>query len=271
MKKIPEIQNNQNNIYLENLYKWLDNLNDEYLPSEEMMKIIGSPDKQHFINVIKQIFSDLYFISSCTESSKIVDLGCGCGRMALPFTQIITNGHYYGYDVWEDGINWCRNSISKLNNNFNFIQLNTENNYYFNEYNEKINKFKFLDIENNSVDFIFAISVFTHLNPDDTLQYFNEFNRILKNGQKAYITSFIIDEQFFDFVKETGFHSEVKEKEKGFYSAYSKQHYLGGYTMELWNELLEKANLKIIGYEPGSWARKKEAKRYQDTFIIQKN
>lgn len=271
MNKIDVISTPQKkNEKLETIYSWLKEIKGVDLPTTEMMKIIGSSDKEHFITVIKQIFSDLLLTSNCNENSNIIDLGCGCGRMAMPFTQIITNGEYNGYDVWEEGINWCKENLLTKNNCFNFTLLNAQNNYYFDDDNNGNNNFKFHNIKDTNIDFIFAISVFTHLNPNDTLQYFKEFSRILKPNAKAYITSFIIDEEFFEFVEKTKQHTQVKEKEKGYYSAYSKQYYLGGYTMELWKQLLNDANLEIVGYEPGSWAQKKNAKRYQDTFLIQK-
>ena len=49
---------------------------------------------------------------------KILDMGCGCGRMAIPFSAYLSEkGKYIGFDVWSDGIEWCNENIR---NDFQF-------------------------------------------------------------------------------------------------------------------------------------------------------
>src|SRR5690348_3639880 len=39
---------------------------------------------------------------------RVLDLGCGVGRMAVPLTQYMSDvGSYIGVDVARDGIEWC--------------------------------------------------------------------------------------------------------------------------------------------------------------------
>ena len=41
---------------------------------------------------------------------KVLEIGCGIGRMAVPLTQYLSTGTYDGIDVVADGINWCATS-----------------------------------------------------------------------------------------------------------------------------------------------------------------
>ena len=47
--------------------------------------------------------------------SRVLDIGCGIGRMAVPLTQYLdtATGSYRGIDPVAGGINWCRQTISR--------------------------------------------------------------------------------------------------------------------------------------------------------------
>lgn len=242
---------------------------DDFFPPTEMMKVIGSPDKTHFLLVMAQLFTDLYHTGDFGPDSSILDLGCGCGRMALPFLGLLGEGRYHGLDVWAEGIAWCRKHITARNAGFRFTHIEADDNYYFDERTDRPNHFTLPDTAEHSVDFAFAVSVFTHLNRSDSEAYLGEFRRTLRPGGRAYLTAFIIDDEFFRYVEETGNHTAVKEAGDGFYEAYSKQHYLCGYTLPRWAAMVEGAGLRVLSYDPGSWARKTGALRYQDTFVVE--
>ncbi len=243
---------------------------DEFFPPAEMMKIIGSPDREHYLLVIEQLFDDLYRIGRIDADSRVLDLGCGCGRMALPFLDLIDQGSYRGIDVWPEGIDWCREHLTQRNPLFRFDLLQADNNYYFDSENDQVNRFQLEQIGGDEIDFAFAISVFTHLNPEDSQSYLDEFSRVLRPGGRAYITAFIIDDEFFRFVEDTGRHKAVTKRGEGFYDAYERQHYLCGYSLARWSGMIERAGLDVLSYDVGSWARKPGARRYQDTFVVER-
>ena len=74
-----------------------------------------------------------YFIElgGLQPDDKVLDVGCGVGRMAIPLTDYLSSdGEYRGFDIVKKGIEWSQNRISTQFNNFNFTHSNVYNQYY---------------------------------------------------------------------------------------------------------------------------------------------
>lgn len=239
------------------------------LPPPAMMNIVGSPDEAHFRATMCDLFGELVQRGSVERTATILDLGCGCGRLAIPFAAHLDGGSYYGIDVWQEGLDWCRNNVVSDTGSIRFIQREAVNNYYFEPRNPgAANRYHLSELHHEEVDFAFAISLFTHLQKQDCISYFSELSRVLKRGGCAYLTCFIIDEFFFDFVRRTGLHRSVTQEEQGCYYAYQGQDFFAGYTRATWTRMLEDSGLRIVGFDPGKWAEKPGALHYQDTFMV---
>ncbi len=102
------------------------------------------------------------------QFSSILDFGCGCGRI-LRFWHDLKNTKVYGTDYNPELIRWCRESLRFAECRVN--RLDQRMNY-----------------PDNKFDFIYAISVFTHLNEQLQSFWMNELKRILCPGGYMYIT-----------------------------------------------------------------------------------
>lgn len=245
-------------------------LQESELPPLWMMNKIGSHSAEHFKNTAAWSFPELVRRGKLSSLSRIIDIGSGCGRLALPFSLLIKEGDYFGTDVFEDGINWCAKKISARNPKFKFFLQDVEHNYYFGGEIKPSTSLSLGFAETDSIDFIFALSVFTHLVEADAERYFREIARSLSRDGVAYLTAFIIDAKFGDFVQRTSLHTAVAEVSEGHYQAYEGQDFFAGYTFDRWRTLIERAGLEIGGFDPGTWAEKRGALHYQDTFIVTK-
>jgi SAM-dependent methyltransferase len=241
------------------------------LPPLWMMQTIGSHSAEHFRNTATWSFVELVRRGGLTSKSRVVDIGSGCGRMALPFSLFIKEGAYYGTDVFEEGVDWCTAQITSRSPNFKFFLQRPENNYYFGGDIQPSASLSLGFAETASIDFVFAISVFTHLVEQDAENYLREIARCLKPDGLAYITCFIIDRYFHAYVKRTRLHTAVKEVSPGHSQAYTGQDFFAGYTAERWGQLVAQSGLEIAGFDPGTWAEKPGALHYQDTFLITKS
>lgn len=241
-------------------------------PPQEFMEVIGSFDKSHFTSNMTSFSLEILGRCKATKRSTILDLGCGCGRLALPICEYLGGeGAYIGVDVWPAGIAWCNEFISSKSERFSFHCVEAKNNYYFDACDESTkNEYQISFVDGESVDVAFAISLFTHLRRDDALAYMKEIKRTLKPDGVAYITCFIIDHFFYRYVAATGNHQAVKESplDPECYYAYSGQDFFAGFSLKVWNEMLQAAGLWAVSREPGSWAQKPGARVYQDTFIL---
>lgn len=240
----------------------------DQLPPLAAMQKIGSDSAQHFQNTMISIFSEMHNRFRLNPSSTVFDLGCGSGRMAYPFAQLIgTTGKYYGADVWQEGIEICRQRFPQSTMSFHTIPA--KNNYYFDEFKQDTpNNFTLDFLPSSALDLIFAISVFTHLIEEDVRAYLHEFKRTLKPRGCAYVTCFVIDQFFMDFVDANNIRPSFKEVAPGHYQAYKGQDFFAGFTRHKWEALVAEAGLEIISLERGTWAQKPGARTYQDILVL---
>jgi SAM-dependent methyltransferase len=245
-------------------------LPDSDLPPIWMINKIGSHSTEHFKTNGAWTFAEMARRGRLHANSRVIDLGSGCGRLAIPFTRLITEGDYYGTDVFEEGIAWCQAHIGRRYPRFKFFLQDVPDSYYFGGEVKAAADLNFRFADTNSIDFIFAISVFTHLVEADAQTYLQEIARTLQPDGVAYLTCFIIDRTFPAYVRRTGLHTAVKEVSSGYYQAYTGQDFFAAYEYGRWKSLVENAGLEIGGFDPGTWAEKRGARQYQDTFILTK-
>jgi SAM-dependent methyltransferase len=64
-----------------------------------------------------------YFVElgALAPDQRLLDIGCGPGRMAIPLTGYLNEqGHYDGVDTWPDAVDWCATNITPRFSNFDF-------------------------------------------------------------------------------------------------------------------------------------------------------
>lgn len=183
------------------------------IPPIDYIKHVGGPTAEvnGYFNVGLHTLFDfvmLRFISTQSKTvSTMVDLGCGCGRISSIIGAFFADKiSYYGYDVWKEGIEWAKSNLSSIYPNIHFELLGDSQS--ITEYAS--DSAYQLSHQDNSVDQVFATSVFTHLSPDAAKLYLKEIFRILKPGGYAYLTFFILENYDVEFGK--NFKGEGKER-----------------------------------------------------------
>jgi SAM-dependent methyltransferase len=111
--------------------------------------------------------------------ASVLDIGCGCGKMARTLVYHPYIKHYIGFDVIRENINWCEHTIAPLSDGrFEFHYLDVFSRAY-----NPAGKIRGTDVVfpavDGAVDFAFAGSVFTHLLQEDAKHYLQEVNRAL--------------------------------------------------------------------------------------------
>ncbi len=124
---------------------------------------------------------------------RILDLGCGVGRLAYKMADYLTSGHYYGLDISEKAITWLNKNYAILLDNFYFDLLDVNNRRYNPKGALSATEIT-LPYQNDFFDVVGAFSLFTHMMPPDITNYFEEIRRVLKPDGRAVLTFFCVDD-----------------------------------------------------------------------------
>lgn len=136
-------------------------------------------------NFLKQLIAH-----GLTPDMRILDVGCGQGRMARPLVEYLEDGTYDGFDIVKSGIDWCQDQYADAEN-FTFRHANIFNARYNPKGDMAAREFTF-PYPDESFDFIFLTSVFTHMFKEDIEAYLSEIYRVLKPSGRSLITWFIM-------------------------------------------------------------------------------
>lgn len=205
-------------------------------------------------------------------SDAVLDIGCGVGRTAIALTQYLNKkGSYSGFDVVEEGINWCKKGIGKDFSNFNFQYVSLFNDLYNTSKKSAIDfVFPYVD---NSFDKVFTISLFTHMQIDEIQHYFKEIERVINDSGLCFSTFFLYDVNDEDYIasrKDFNFPYEgdgfrlMNENVKSGNIAIDKSKL---------DEMLKIANLQKVRIIDGYWKDNvidKSKKEYQDIVVFKK-
>jgi SAM-dependent methyltransferase len=212
-----------------------------------------------------------YFIEygKLRPDHKVLDVGSGIGRMALPLTHYLSpQGEYHGFDPTAAGVNWCTDHITSRFPNFHFEVADLRNEFYnpLGKYHPENFRFPF---EDNSFDFIFLTSVFTHLFPDAMRNYFSEIGRVLRQGGRSFITYFLVNPESVALTKAGKSKLDFVHKLEGCWTAYPDNPEAGlGFDETEIRSLYQAGPTRIDELKYGRWCGRQGGYRgYQDAII----
>ena len=104
------------------------------------------------------------------KNIKILDWGCGPGRIIRHLPEIIKKGRFYGTDYNKNSIKWCSENLPNISFNTNTLEAK-------------------LPYEDHSFDVIYGISIFTHLSEQMHFDWYKELYRVLKTNGILFLTT----------------------------------------------------------------------------------
>jgi SAM-dependent methyltransferase len=162
------------------------------------------PRRHHFVGHAESDFAatgDEFLghftrLGGLARDARVLDIGCGIGRMARPlagFLDAAAGGAYDGFDVNPAGIAWCRDHYGSDHPNFAFVVADLFNSRYNPGGSQSASAFTF-PYDDGTFGFALATSVFTHLLEGEADRYLGEAARTLKPGGTLFATWFLLDE-----------------------------------------------------------------------------
>ena len=183
------------------------------LPPKEYIDLVcgaRADVETHFVAMAQTLVALLHSYGLLIESCRLLDVGCGCGRVAR---NLINEPlcSYTGFDRHRGMIDWCKREIEPRAPHFSFFYFDLRSCY------QSIDKqsgtiaagsFQF-PFDDNCFDVAFLSSVFTHMPLDEVRHYLHELSRVLANGGKVLFSVFFTKQA--RFVDSINYHHNPEE------------------------------------------------------------
>jgi SAM-dependent methyltransferase len=158
-------------------------------PPEELIFVGGGIE--NFWTVGRDTLRQFIEVGGLRPGDRVLDVGCGVGRMALVLTGYLdATGGYEGFDIVGPGIDWCRTHVTPRFPQFRFQKADVFNSDYNSQGRCDAAEYTF-PYADASFDFVFLTSVFTHMLPAAVENYLFEIARVLKPGGRCFTTFFL--------------------------------------------------------------------------------
>lgn len=257
------------NVYytLGDFYDQLSGRRDKMTPPKRMI-FVGRGDYrtigEHFLSIFKNQ-------AGLRPESHVLDVGCGIGRMAVPLTSYLNaSARYEGFDIVPEGIGWCRKNITPEYPNFHFQHANIYNRNYNPEGHLQAIDYHF-PYPNDTFDFVFLTSVFTHMLPEDMEHYFVEISRVLRKGGNCLITFFLANDESIALMEQGKSTIDFKHQFPGFLTRdHDVPESAVCYPEEYVRQLFDHYQFDLQAVHYGSWCGRSGALSVQDIIIARK-
>ena len=205
---------------------------DLQIPPKHLQVRVSGAYYSQFFDHGKEMFEDIERILqsqglSFTQFEKVLDFGCGCGRFLIPLYLASKPTKLYGTDIDQEAIDWLRTHYPV------FADLSV---------NKPSPPTKY---SNDLFDFVFSISIFTHLPEQMQHDWLAEMSRIIKPGCYGIFT--VHGEKFYSGIpgnsrKEfliKGFSYQISAATDGLPDFYRSSFHTHNYIMCEWSKYFE--------------------------------
>jgi SAM-dependent methyltransferase len=147
----------------------------------------GLVEYTHTISIFQSL---LYTYLKNRENAKILDFGCGTGKLAVSCFPFI--GKYIGIDTSKNDIDIAKENFKEKK--FKFVWVPAKNELY-NKEGSKPDSVSW-PVKDKSLDAVVGCSIFTHLSEEDSIYYINQIWSKLKQNGIAILSFFFLNETY---------------------------------------------------------------------------
>lgn len=214
------------------------------------------------------------------SKTNMLEIGCGDGRLARTLINVITGGTYTGIEVNLNYVNFLNGEISRKYNNFRFIHADLFHSYYNPAGAQRTVEYLF-PFQDESFDFVYLKSVFTHFLPAEQEHYVSEIERVLRKNGVMLATYFIATEESMELDKQGRSEKNVRRGHQNVLNNRFEHHWTRDLNVpehivcvdEQW--LIQKyreVKLEVYSIIKGTWCgrRKTNDNTSQDVVIVRK-
>lgn len=242
---------------------------DPLTPPADLVTLVGSTTAEHYHAVAEEFFRHFVELGGLGRRDDVLDIGCGSGRMAVRLARhLAPSARYVGFDVVPEAVAWCSTEVSPRYPNFDFHVANVQNSFYSPGAAAPAAQYHFPHPD-ESFDFVFLTSVFTHMLPEDVDHYLAEISRVLRVGGRCLATFFLATGQSLELLRDGRGTLPFPHQFDGYrlHSADSPE-FAVCYDEQVVLDLFGRHGLVVSGAPAyGNWCGRAEATSYQDIVV----
>ncbi len=215
---------------------------------------------------------------SCNAGDSILDVGCGCGRIAAALTQYVDQtSDYVGIDIVPGLVSFARNFITPRYPSFKFLLLNESNRTYdgWRQKDEEIGIANLTEgVPAQSIDLAISVSLFTHLDYPAAFEMLTSIHQVLKNDGRVFMTVFVLNASAREGVEAARAPFSFKHRTPSgkLFAEKSEDPTLAvAYDNGHLDELIDFANFKLERFVQGYWSIGATGETFQDVLILRKS
>lgn len=217
------------------------------------------------------------------SDSKILDFGCGCGRVALPLLDRLSKeSKVVGVDIVPKLVDFCQKEIGNKYLNSSFFLLNESNEHYKEHIKHSYiiddKKIKALDdLHIKNFDLVYAFSVFTHLNKEDAIKYLKQINKCLKEGGYLILSAFFLNpysiKNNIENISSLRFQDDIKKDKEVYFANKLDKLAAVGFREYHFIEMAMNCGFQVDKISYGYWSSRIAGSLpfYQDVMVLSKN
>lgn len=201
-------------------------------PAHLRKRVHGDENLQSFESMGRtlaaNVFGQLMRVGPYGDNFRIFDFGIGCGRVIRPLYELCLDAHltdgkldWFGSDIDAEAITWCRSVIGSIGS---FVVNNS---------------MPPLPFDDQSFDFVYSTSIFTHLPEDMQFAWLSDLRRVMRIGSFAVLSTHPTDLMPTFPNEETqnpGFYYHVGGDTEGLPSFYQVSFHSHEYIRKRWSE-----------------------------------
>lgn len=240
------------------------------IPNQEYIEWVGGGDKGVFTRIALKFLGDFIQTAGLKPTSKVLDIGCGVGRIAYSLAYYLDpTTQYEGFDISDNLVYWAKQNITPVRANFNFQSLDIYHSMYNPSGNILATDFTF-PYQNTSFDFVCVISVFTHLKTAEVRHYLDEIYRVLRKGGRCFLTCFLLNSESRHLIaKGKSAQNIIYELEESFTKNPDLPEEAIGFPESLLLNWIEKQGFIVVNKTLGFWCGRR-AFVCEDFLVIEK-
>ena len=191
----------------------------------------GDKTYQSFVSLLDSIGKTF------DEFQTVLDFGCGCGRVIRAMKRHKPDINFHGADIDAEAISWLQANYARIGE-FRSLPYRPPCSY-----------------EDDSFDFIYGISVFTHLPEDMQFEWLEELARIAKPGAVILLTTHgqkhwsAFENPELTIMEEKGFHYRDVPTTEGLPDFYKNTYHSHDYIQQHWSKFFEIVNIIELGLD----------------------